>query len=246
MTQPSLTSGRTGGGRGRGGRRHIAAYLVGVPVLRLQAPPPSCHQPSGVFTTPPSKKKKKSHAVLARAASVPTAMARRGGGAGDRGRAGGRAGARREMQNHVTGSAPPTHHVGEQFRPNPQRAGETRCAGRGAGASVSRDVDLATGSDCVTSTSGRFSHGFGRSRDSGRLRFHHVIGLSLLFLDSFSLLVDLYHLIRAHLFRWFFSQWRFFPSDRYHVMQRSGGGRLGRLQFVCLRMRHVSESASVC
>ena len=33
-------------------------YLAGVPVLRLQAPPPSCHEPSGVFTTPPKKKKK--------------------------------------------------------------------------------------------------------------------------------------------------------------------------------------------
>lgn len=120
LAQPSLTSGRTGGGRGGGGRRHIATYLAGVPVLRLQAPPPSCHEPSGVFTTPLKKKKKAtrfSPGLLQSQLQWREKEEEEPGTGGER--AGGRARAG-EVQGHVTGSGPPPHHVGDPPRPNPQ------------------------------------------------------------------------------------------------------------------------------
>lgn len=109
----------------------------------------------------------------------------------------------------------------------------------GARGTISRDLDLATGSDCVTSTSSRFSHGFGRSHDSSWLRSPHVTRLSLLFLDSFSLLVDPYHLMRVHLFRLFFPM-AVFPERPLSRDAMEQGWALMTTPVPCVRMRHVS------
>lgn len=127
LAQTSLTSGRTGGGEGQ--RRE-------TPHCRLPWRSRPSSSGAAAALLPPAFRslhnplQKKKPRGFRRGCFSPNCNGEKR--RRSRGRASGRARAG-EVQGHVTDRAPPPHHVGDQPRPNPQWAGETKWDGRGAG-----------------------------------------------------------------------------------------------------------------